>query len=106
MNYLFRILSFTTILYAFSQIQKLLVQTSLKMTQSQVFLFALLFSPMLAVGQFVLPFLYMPLKSLFPTRLGSDPKDFKLTSEHVRIEKGWTVQETYGVTTFKMIVCS
>ena len=87
------------ILYAFSQIQELFVQTSSKMTQSQVFLFVLLVSPLLAVGQFVLPFLYMPLKSLFPTSLGSDSKHFKVTSEHVRIANGLTVQQTYGKTT-------
>ena len=63
---------------------------------SHVFLFLLLLSPVPAVGQFVLPFLYMPLKSLFPTFLGSDPKHFKVTSEHVRLKKGWTLQETYG----------
>ena len=87
------------ILYAFSQIQELFVRTSSKMTQSQVFLFVLLVSPLLAVGQFVLPFLYMPLKSLFPTRLGSDSKHFKVTSEHVSIANGLTVQQTYGKTT-------
>ena len=73
------------------------------MNQSQVFLFLLLFSPLLAVGQFVLPFLYMPLKSLFPNFLGSDHKHFKVTSEHVRIENGWTVQQTYGETTNNLL---
>ena len=73
------------------------------MNQSQVFLLALLFSPLPAMEQFVLPFLYMPLKSLFPTHLGSDPIDIKVTSEHVRIEKNWTVQETYRETTFNLL---
>ena len=40
----------------------------------------------------------MPLKSLFPTSLASDPKHFKVTSEHVRLNKGWTLKETYGKT--------
>ncbi|XP_015773217.1 PREDICTED: uncharacterized protein LOC107351442 isoform X2 [Acropora digitifera] len=82
-----------------SEIQELLVQTSSKMTQSQVFLLVLLFSPLLAVGQFVLPFLYMPLKSLFPESLGSDPKHFKVTSEHVRIRTPLSLQQTYEETT-------
>ena len=92
------------IVYVFFQIQELLIKTSWKMSQtklprkafSHVFLFLLLLSPVPAVGQFVLPFFYMPLKSLFPTSLGSDPKHFKVTSEHVRLEKVWTLQETYG----------
>ena len=73
------------------------------MTQSQVFLLVLLFSPLLAVGQFVLPFLYMPLKSLFPTLLGSGAKQLKVTFEHVRIGNGWTVQATYGGTTQELL---
>ena len=100
---LFRIL-YLTLLFVFSQIQELLIKTSWKMSQrklprkaiSHVFLFLLLLSPVPAVGQFVLPFLYMPLKSLFPTSLASGPKHFKVTSEHVRLKKGWTLQETYG----------
>lgn len=63
---------------------------------SHIFLLLLILSPVPAVGQFVLPFLYMPLKSLFPTSLASDPKHFKVTSEHVRLKRGWTLQETYG----------
>ena len=62
----------------------------------EVVLFLLLFSPLPTVGQFVLPFLYMPLKSLFPDDLLSKPKHFKVTSEHVRIKKEWTLGETYG----------
>ena len=64
---------------------------------SHVFLFVL-FCPVPAVRQFVLPFLYMPLKSLLPTYLESEPKHFKLTSEHVRAKYNWTVQQTYGTT--------
>ena len=90
----------------FFQIQELPIKTSWKMSQtklprkafSHVFLFLLLLSPVPAVGQFVLPFLYMPLKSLFPNSLASDPKHFKVTSEHVRLNKGWILQKTYGKT--------
>ena len=90
--------------FSFLQIQELRVKVTSEMTSrklqrkaiSHVFLFLFLLSPVPAVGQFVLPFLYMPLKSLFPTSLGSDPKHFKVTSEHVRRNKGWTLQETYG----------
>ena len=97
--------------FSFPQIQELRVKTSSEMAQrelswkavSQVYLFVLFFSPLPAMEQFVLPFLYTPLKSLFPTRLGSDPIDIKVTSEHVRIEKNWTVQETYGETTFDLL---
>ena len=92
--------------YAFSQIQKLLVKTSSKMTRrklpqktiSEFFPVLLLLSPVPAVGQFVLPFLYMPLKSLLPELIPSKAKHFKVTSEHVGIMKGWTLQQTYGET--------
>ena len=90
--------------FSFFQIQELRVKVTSEMTSrklqrkatSHVFLFLLLLSPVPAVGQFVLPFLYMPLKSLFPTSLGSDPKHSKVTSEHVRLDEEWTLQETYG----------
>ena len=62
----------------------------------EVVLFLFLFSPLPTVGQFVLPFLYMPLKSLIPGLLPSEPKHFKVTSEHVRIKKEWTLGQTYG----------
>ena len=92
--------------FCFPQIQELRVKKSSEMTQrklpwkaiSQVFIFVLLFSPLPAVGQFVLPFLYMPLKSLLPELIPSKPKHFKVTSEHVGIMKGWTLQQTYGET--------
>ncbi|XP_068670511.1 uncharacterized protein [Montipora foliosa] len=64
----------------------------------EVVLFLFLFFPLPTVGQFVLPFLYMPLKSLFPGDLGSKPKHLKVTSEHVRINKEWTLAQTYGET--------
>ncbi|XP_068718781.1 uncharacterized protein [Montipora capricornis] len=38
----------------------------------------------------------MPLKSLLPDDLGSKPRFLKVTSEHVRIKKEWTLGETYG----------
>ena len=90
--------------FSFLQIQQLRVKTSSEMSQrelswkaiSQVYLFVLLFSPLPTMGQFVLPFLYMPLKSLFPDELASKPKHFKVTSEHIRIKEKWTVQQTYG----------
>ncbi|XP_044179165.1 uncharacterized protein LOC114963420 [Acropora millepora] len=91
-------------MFSLFEIQELLIKTTWKMSQrklprkaiSHVFLLLLILSPVPAVGQFVLPFLYMPLKSLFPTSLGSDPKHSKVTSEHVRLKRGWTLQETYG----------
>ena len=79
---------------------------SSKLTQSQVFFFVLLASPAPAVGQFVLPFLYMPLKSLFPTALGPGPKQVKVTSEHVRTKNGWTLQHTYGETTNNLLIAA
>ena len=93
--------------FSFLQIQQLRVKTSSEMAQrelsriaiSQVYLFVLLFSPLPTMGQFVLPFLYMPLKSLFPDSLGSKPKHFKVTSEHVRIRTPLSLQQTYGETT-------
>ena len=90
--------------FSFLQIQELRVKMTSEMTSrklqrkaiSHVFLFLLLLSPVPAVGQFVLPFLYMPLKSLFPDDFGSKAKHLKVTSEHVRLNKGWSLQETYG----------
>ena len=64
----------------------------------EVVLFLSLFSPLPTVGQFVLPFLYMPLKSLFPDHFPSLPRYFKVTSEHVRIHEKWTLSRTYGET--------
>ncbi|XP_067021018.1 uncharacterized protein [Acropora muricata] len=73
-----------------------MAQRELSRKISQVYLFVLLFSPLPTMGQFVLPFLYMPLKSLFPDSLALKPKHFKVTSEHVRIKEKWTAQQTYG----------
>lgn len=64
----------------------------------EVVLFLFLFSPVPTVGQFVLPFLYMPLKSLFPDAIASKPKHLKVTSEHVRIHEKWTLSQTYEKT--------
>ncbi|XP_068749214.1 LOW QUALITY PROTEIN: uncharacterized protein [Montipora capricornis] len=62
----------------------------------EVVLFLFLFSPVPTVGQFVLPFLYMPLKPLFPQTLGTLSKHLKVTSEHVRIKKEWNFTQIYG----------
>ena len=65
----------------------------------EVVLILFLLSPLPTVsGQFVLPFLYMPLKSLLPEDIGAQPKHLKVTSEHVRIKKEWTFGQTYGET--------
>ena len=58
-------------------------------------LFIVLVSPI--AGQFTLPFLYMPLTNLFPT-LGSDPKHLKVTTEHVRILRGLSLEKVYSET--------
>ena len=62
------------------------------------FLFFLLISPFPTMGQFVLPFLYMPLKPLFSNELANHPKHFKVTSQHVRTAKGWSLAVTYSQT--------
>ena len=61
-----------------------------------VFLFLLLISPIPVIGQFVLPFLYMPVKRLFPSDFGSALKYDKATSEHLRTLKGWSLEQTYS----------
>ena len=63
-----------------------------------VFLFLFLWSPLHVSGQFVLPFLYMPLKRLFDVSFGSTPRYFKVTTEHVRILKSWSVEEVSSQT--------
>ena len=62
------------------------------------FLLFLLISPLPTMGQFVLPFLYMPLKPLFSNELPNQPKHFKVTSQHVRTAKGWSLAVTYSQT--------
>ena len=62
----------------------------------EVFFFLLLISPIPVSGQFILPFLYMPLKLLFPGFLGDDPQFVKVTSEHARTAEGWSLEQTYS----------
>ena len=50
------------------------------------------------MGQFILPVLYMPLKRIFPNDFGPQPKYDKVTSHHVRTQKGWTLEHTYSQT--------
>ena len=70
-------------------------KASSKMMQLRcVLLFIDLVSPI--AGQFTLPFLYMPLKRLFPHSLGSSPKHEKATTEHVRILSGWSLEKAYS----------
>ena len=72
-------------------------KASSKMMQLRgVLLFIVLVSPV--AGQFTLPFLYMPLKRLFSDSLGSSPKHEKVTTEHVRILRGWSLEKVYNET--------
>ena len=58
-----------------------------------VSLFLVLCNPIQIGGQFTLPFLYTPLKRLFEGQLGNDPRYLKVTSEHVRSLKSWSLQK-------------
>ena len=49
-------------------------------------------------GQFILPFFYMPLKHLFPNLFGDDPTHEKVTTEHVRILRGFSLEKVYNKT--------
>ena len=49
-------------------------------------------------GQFSLPFLYMPLKRLFPDDLAGGAKYEKVTTEHTRILSGWSLEKAYSET--------
>ncbi|KAJ7325378.1 hypothetical protein OS493_029930 [Desmophyllum pertusum] len=69
---------------------------SKQMWLRDLFLFLVLVTP--TIGQFTLPFLYMRIKILLPSELGSQPKDLKLTTEHIRIHNGWSVEETSSKT--------
>ena len=66
-----------------------------------VLLFTVLVSPI--AGQFTLPFLYMPLKSLYTTTFGSEPKHEKVTTEHVRILSGLSLEKAYSETMFGIL---
>ena len=59
-------------------------------------LFLVLVTP--TVGQFTLPFLYMPLRRLFPTRLTSSGKQGKVTTEHIKILSGWSLEKAHSET--------
>lgn len=58
-------------------------------------LFIILVSPI--AGQFTLPFLFMPIKRLYPG-FGSTAKHEKVTPEHVRILSGWSLEKAYSET--------
>jgi len=59
-------------------------------------LFLFLISPIPVMGQFLLPFLYMPLRQLFPDDFPESSKYRKVTSEHVRTGRGWSLEHTYS----------
>ena len=48
------------------------------------------------MGQFILPFLYMPLKRIFTDDLGPQAKYVKVTTHHVKTAKSWTLDFTYS----------
>ena len=50
------------------------------------------------MGQFILPFLYMPLKRIFTGDFGPQPKYDKVTTQHAKTEKRWTLEFTYSKT--------
>ena len=82
-------------------VTKRLERTQSKLTfrkMEMFFFFLLLIFPVPVIGQFVLPFLYMPLKSLFPNELANQAKYFKVTSQHVRTAKDWSLAVTYSQT--------
>ena len=62
----------------------------------RVWLFLLIITPIPVVGQFILPFLYMPLKRIFTGDFGSEAKYDKVTIHHARTEKSWTLEFTYS----------
>ena len=61
-----------------------------------VWLFLLIITPIHVMGQFTLPFLYMPLKPIFTGDFGPQPKYDKVTTQHARTEKRWTLEFTYS----------
>ena len=61
-----------------------------------VWLFLLVITPIPVMGQFILPFLYMPLKRIFPGSFGPPEKYDKVTTHHVKTEKSWTLDFTYS----------
>ena len=63
-----------------------------------VWLFLLIITPIPVMGQFILPFLYMPLKRIFTGDFGPQPKYDKVTTQHAKTEKRWTLEFTYSKT--------
>ena len=61
-----------------------------------VWLFLLIITPIPIVGQFILPFLYIPLKRIFTGDFGPDEKYDKVTIHHVKTVKSWTLDFTYS----------
>ena len=61
-----------------------------------VWLFLLIITPIPIIGQFILPFLYMPLKRIFTGDFGRDEKYDKVTIHHVKTAKSWTLDFTYS----------
>lgn len=57
-------------------------------------LFMVLVTPV--AGQYTLPFLYMPIKTLLPNNLANQPKHLKITTEHVRDLNGWSFEKAYS----------
>ena len=48
------------------------------------------------MGQFILPFLYIPIKRIFTSDFGPEEKYDKVTIHHVKTEKSWTLDFTYS----------
>ena len=61
-----------------------------------VSLFLLIIIPIPVMGQFILPFLYMPLKRIFTGDFGQQAKYDKVTTHHVKTAKSWTLDFTYS----------
>ena len=61
-----------------------------------VWLFLLIIIPIPVMGQFILPFLYMPLKRIFTGDFGQQAKYDKVTTHHVKTAKSWTLDFTYS----------
>ncbi len=64
------------------------------MWMQDLLLFLVLLTP--AAGHYTLPFLYMPIKPLLPGKLATDPKHFKVTTEHIRSLSGWSFEKAYS----------
>ena len=73
-----------------------------------VWIFLLIITPIPVMGQFILPFLYMPLKRIFTDDFGPQAKYDKITTHHVKTAKSWTFDFTYSenLTVIKIAVFS